>query len=307
MAEILFPVGRMIGGSLYKAQTVLDSFGKPKVDQATGQARTEYNFGVAIPKTPNLHWSQEPWGAQIKAVGDAAYPNQSSNPSFAWKIIDGDSSVPNKKNRRPCDQEGYRGNWVLWFKQSWAPKLVNADGSQELKEPDAIVPGYFVQVYGSVKGNAPSPTPGVFLNPIAVALAGYGERIETISVDTASVGFGAGPKPMGMSATPVAGMVTPPANVSVGNPYGAAQPVPLTPGAVSAAPGYAPAMNATLGSAGYATTSPSSPNPAILQVPPIPAAPRRVMLPAANGATYEQMIAAGWNDQLLVQHGMMAG
>ena len=60
MAEILFPVGRMIGGSLYKAQPVLDSFGKPKVDPVSGQARTEFNFGVAIPKTPNVHWSQEP-------------------------------------------------------------------------------------------------------------------------------------------------------------------------------------------------------------------------------------------------------
>lgn len=29
------------------------------------------------------------------------------------------------------------------------------------------------------------------------------------------------------------------------------------------------------------------------------------MLPAANGATYEQMIAAGWTDELLLAHGMM--
>jgi hypothetical protein len=30
------------------------------------------------------------------------------------------------------------------------------------------------------------------------------------------------------------------------------------------------------------------------------------MLPAANGVSYEQYIAAGWNDVLLVQNGMMA-
>lgn len=41
-------------------------------------------------------------------------------------------------------------------------------------------------------------------------------------------------------------------------------------------------------------------------VPVAPAAPQRVMLPAAQGATYEAMIAAGWSDQLLVQHLMMA-
>jgi len=39
---------------------------------------------------------------------------------------------------------------------------------------------------------------------------------------------------------------------------------------------------------------------------PPPAAPVRTMLPAANGATYEAMIAAGWTDAMLVQHGMMA-
>jgi hypothetical protein len=30
------------------------------------------------------------------------------------------------------------------------------------------------------------------------------------------------------------------------------------------------------------------------------------MLAAANGSTYEQMIAAGWTDALLVERGMMA-
>jgi hypothetical protein len=29
------------------------------------------------------------------------------------------------------------------------------------------------------------------------------------------------------------------------------------------------------------------------------------MTALVNGATYEQMIAAGWTDALLVQHGMM--
>jgi len=29
------------------------------------------------------------------------------------------------------------------------------------------------------------------------------------------------------------------------------------------------------------------------------------MLPAANGATYEQMVAAGWNDEQLIANNMM--
>lgn len=52
--------------------------------------------------------------------------------------------------------------------------------------------------------------------------------------------------------------------------------------------------------------APITPYPEIL-TPPVSAVstPARVMLPAAKGATYEQMIAAGWTDQLLIQHGMM--
>jgi len=277
MAEILLPVGRMIGGSLYKPQPKLDNFGKPKLG-ADGKPLTGYNFGVAIPKAGEQHWAQTAWGAQIKAVGDAAYPGISGTPAFAWKVIDGDSAIPNKKNRKPCDQEGYRGHWVLWFSQTWAPKICNANGTQELTEIDAVVPGYFVQVYCSVKGNAPSPTPGVYLNPMAVALAGYGQRIETSSVDTAAVGFGNGPAPAGMMATPP-GATTPPIvaqpNVSVGNPYGTATP----PAGMVAPP----------------------PNPAFLAPPPA-----RQMTAAAT-ATYEQYVSAGWNDAQLIAAGLMVG
>jgi hypothetical protein len=38
---------------------------------------------------------------------------------------------------------------------------------------------------------------------------------------------------------------------------------------------------------------------------PAPAVPVRRMTPAAGATTYEQYIAAGWTDALLVQHGMM--
>lgn len=41
-------------------------------------------------------------------------------------------------------------------------------------------------------------------------------------------------------------------------------------------------------------------------VPAAPAAPVRQMLPAAQGASYEDMVKAGWTDEMMVQHGMMA-
>ena len=68
------------------------------------------------------------------------------------------------------------------------------------------------------------------------------------------------------------------------------------------------------GGAGGATPPPTTPPavPAPVTPPPPPhsgymdAAPAGpVMLPAAGGATYDAMKAAGWTDDMLIQHGMM--
>ena len=54
-------------------------------------------------------------------------------------------------------------------------------------------------------------------------------------------------------------------------------------------------------------TAPVGVAPAPMMAPPAapPAAPVRTMTPKAAGATYEAMIAAGWTDALLIEHGMM--
>jgi hypothetical protein len=281
MSDILFPVARMIGGNMYKPQRKLDNFGKPKLDKE-GKPATAFNFGIAIAKGAEQHWSQTPWGAEILKVGQAAYPKEYSAPAFAWKLTDGDSNVPNKKGNLPCNQEGYPGHWIIWFNQAWCPKLVNADGKIQLTEPDSIVPGYFIQVFGSVKSNAPSPSPGVFLNPIAVALAGYGERIESSGVDTAAVGFGGGALPPGASAVPAGALVA--ATLNAASPFANVAGVSATP---------------------------ALPNPAFLTipggVPALPPAlpPAHVMTANAAGASYEQMTGIGWTDDLLRAHGMM--
>lgn len=60
------------------------------------------------------------------------------------------------------------------------------------------------------------------------------------------------------------------------------------------------------------TSAPASPPAAVpappgaTPPPPPAAAPVRVMLPAAGGASYDDMIAAGWTDATLIEHGMMA-
>lgn len=313
MAKINFttPVGRLVMGSLYKPQTT-DADGKPltvKSGPNAGQPAVRFFFAVAIPKNPGeQHWSQTEWGAKILAVGQQSFPQgQWQQPTFAWKIVDGDSTVPNSKGKKPCDREGYRGCWVISFSSGFAPKIYNADGSAAIVEPDAVKLGYYVQVNGDVDGNDNAMKPGVYINHSMVALSAYGEEIH-VGPDASQAGFGGAPLPPGASATPVGGFNPAPSAAPLGFPPAGAAPavppmagtaIPASPSSTPAAPNYS-----FLG-------APGAPSPAIPQAPgvpvapPVPAAPVHTMTPAAQGATYEQMIAAGWTDALLRQHGMM--
>lgn len=290
--DILFPIGRLVRGSLYKGQDK-DAEGKPLVVKSgpnAGQARLDFYFAVAVPKQPgHTHWAQTEWGQLIWGVGHAAFPQAAQSPSFAWKVLDGDSTVPNKKGRKPCDNEGYPGNWVVQFSSGFAPKIFTADGTQQITEVDAVKLGYFVQVYGSCDGNGSQSQPGVFVNHSMVAMAGYGPEI-VVGPDASAVGFGRGPAPAGMMSAPAAGAFNP------APPVAAVPPPPVAP--VPAAP---PVMAAPVAVA---------PNPAILMPPPpaaapqVPAAPPAVVMTAkAAGVTYEQMVAGGWTHEALVQHG----
>ncbi|GAF79723.1 unnamed protein product, partial [marine sediment metagenome] len=205
--ELLFPVAQMVGGNLAKMFQSKDDINQPKFDK-NGDPCMRCNFGVAIPKIVGQDWKQTEWGIKIFNEAQAAFPNGEFNaPTFAWKITDGDSMVPNKSGNKPCDQTGYPGNWIVWFSQSWLPKKVNADASSELTEPDSIVPGYFVQVVGTCLGNNNKGTPkspGVYQNPKAVVLVAYGERIAgNEDVDLTGYTFGNQPLPPGASATPI--------------------------------------------------------------------------------------------------------
>lgn len=276
--EILFPVGRFIGGSLEKLTGRTEQDGKtPKLDKA-GNKLMVCNFGVAIPKT-QADWRLEPWGAQMFEIGKAAEPVLHQSPAFAWKIIDGDDKLPNKNGKVPAMQTGYAGCWVLWFSQGWLPQQCNADGSVELP-PGSIHPGQYIQVQGDIASNGAKPpnTPGLYLNPKAVALAADGERIVTEKVDTTKVGFGAAPLPAG--AMPLAAAVP---------GFGAAPapaPIPAPAAQVTPPPVAVPPSTAFMA-----------------PPPPVPTGP--TMTAKAAGATREAYLAQGWTDELLVQHGYM--
>jgi hypothetical protein len=297
--EFTTPVGRLVMGSLYKPQTT-DADGHPLVVKQgvnQGQPKVNYFFALAIPKGAEQHWSQTPWGQDIYNSGKEGFPQAHLAPSFAWKVVDGDSTVPNKKGIAPSTRDGYRGNWVISFNSGFASKIYNKDGSAPIVEPDAVKLGYYVQVNGTVDGNNSQQNPGVFINHNMVALSAYGEEI-FVGADPLKAGFGDAALPAGALATPPANSQF--SNVGVGTAIGFPQQ-PQANAFPHQAAQFAAAGPFTGQQGGF---PPPVPNRAILNIPTAPAA--RQMTPLANGATYEQMIGAGWTEALLREHGMLA-
>lgn len=335
--NITSPVGRIVMGDLYKANTT-DSEGKPLVTKSgpnAGQPRSNYFFALAIHKNPGeQHWAQTAWGQQIWNLGNQAFPQAAQAADFSWKIVDGDSRQPGKlfkgkPGKPPCENEGWPGHWVVKFSGGFAPKVYRQEGAGFVQEqqPDFLKPGYFAEVSFEVEGNSSQTSPGVYINHRMVCFRAYGPEI-TFGPDVESAGFGQTPLPAGASMTPPPSAVPLPAapQLPPGAGYAAPPPAGVTPAPlapVNAA--YAPPAGAPLppgvppASTSVIPAYPSSPapipvtpQPQFLQVPPPvaapvapPAPPARQMLPAANGVSYEQYIAAGWNDTLLVQNGMM--
>ena len=318
--NITSPVGRIVMGSLYDPSTT-DAEGKPlvvKTGPNAGQPRVNYFFALAIPKGAEPHWAHTPWGQQIWNVGNQAFPNAAQSPAFAWKIEDGDSQIPNKKGRKPCDNEGWRGHWILKFSGGFAPKVYQQEGAGyvQVMQKDFCKPGFFVEVAFSVEGNGSQSQPGVYLNHSMVCFRAYGQEI-TFGPDVASAGFGAAPLPAGASMTPPAGAIPMP-QAPAAAPAGYAPPpgLPQVPGVAPAplAPaGFAPTPSVPV--PGAPAPIPVTPNPGFVQVPPpapapmapppAPVAPVRQMTAAAQGVTYEAYVAAGWSDAQLVQNGLM--
>lgn len=215
MTDLLLPPGRLVAGSLVKPNTT-DWQGNPlttKTGPNAGQPRIEYFFAVAIAKGAETHWSQSEWGQVIYGVAAQAWPGgEAQRPDFSWKITDGDSQVPNKRNVAPCTKVGYPGHWVIGFSSGFAPNMYTADGTQQLMavagQPDPINCGDYVQVFCKIASNMNQGNPGIYINHSMVALAGFGERI-TSGPDAAAVGFGGAPLPVGASATPLAGGFNP--------------------------------------------------------------------------------------------------
>lgn len=303
------PVGRFVQGDFFKAQDK-DQQGAPRVVKTgpnAGQPDPQYFAAVAYRKDDPA-WPA--FYALLDAQARADFPHlfpvpggPCVNPLFSMKVVDGDGLDTSGKSN--ATKDGFAGHWVVRFASRYAPKCFKQPdfaAHQQLQDPASIKRGYFVQINGSVVGNMNAQRPGIFVNLDMVNLVAYGPEI--VSGPDAAEAFGAGAAvPAGASPLPVGAM-----------------PVGAGPGAALAPPPGAPMVAAPLAPAPVAPVAPplpaaASPVPAspappyagfMAPPPPAPAPAGPVMLPAANGATYEAMIAAGWTDATLVQHGMMA-
>ncbi len=209
--EILTPVGRLVSGDCFDPQTK-DAENNPliiKTGPNAGKPRVNYYLGLAIAKSePGYQALSEVIMNEARTGFPQLFDAQGNctNPAFSFKITDGDSTIPNSKGKKPCDNVGYPGHWVLHFSGSYAPKCcrMNNGVAEDIIDPLMLKRGYYIRIYGSVASNGSTQQPGIYLNHSRVELVGYGQEIA--SGVSAAVAF-AGPAavlPAGASATPVA-------------------------------------------------------------------------------------------------------
>lgn len=338
---ILFPVGRLVGGDLYKPNTT-DTNGQPliiKNGPNKGQTRQDYVVVVAIPKTPGVtHWAHESsadpaigaWGMKLWQAAGIAWPQgQTQRRDFAWKIGDGDSTEIDKGGRRNVDKTGYPGNWIVKFGGGYAPQIFDSKGQAPIQGDGIVKRGHFIQVAGTYSSNESSQTPGMYLNHQVIAYAGFGEEIRS-GPDPRALGFGASPLPAGATAIPAGGLPAPgaapgfnipppgnPATPGMGMPPpGAAPGLPAPPAAYAppmpqqgVAPPGLPPMPAAPGlpvqpNPAFPAAAAGMPPPPAPGLPPPPAAPvaRRLHV-TAPGHTQQSLNQMGHSDDQIVANG----
>lgn len=254
--EFLTPVGRLVQGDPFEAQTK-NMQGQPLMTQS-GQPTQRYFCAVAFPKTvngqPNAEFAAL-W-QKLEATGRAGFPALNIAPPwdpacrFSWKVMDGDGVDDNGKPN--ANKEGFAGHWVVKFSSSFAPRCFHAGHyapHEQIQDPKLIKRGYFVRVAGTVEGNGNAQKPGIYVNLSMVELAGQGPEIVS-GPDAASIfggnpvaqlPAGATPLPMHAAAGGLPGGLPPGGMVAPGQSLPGQMPGAALPGAL---PGMRPMMQA---------------------------------------------------------------
>ena len=194
--------GRIVWGNPAKAQIKKDQQTKQPILR-DGQPVQQWAFGVAFPKA---HFQQHIWPALAQEAA-AGYPNGTPR-NFSFKYVDGDG-VDNK-GQPYSNREGYAGHIVLTVStEAFAPPIFkrNAQGTFDQVPAEGIKTGDYVALGLNIKVNVPTNpthTPGLYINPLAIELVGYGTEIHSVGAVDPNALFGAHQYqlPAGASATP---------------------------------------------------------------------------------------------------------
>ncbi len=154
---------------------------EPVIDQTSGLQATETFFAIAIPKNGVADWRQTPWGQQIAQQALADWPTgEHGAATFAWKIHDGDSTVPNRRGKVPNQRSGWAGNWIISLSTRLIVRAFHVgkyDPTQQIQNENEIKCGDYGRVLVQVKGNAPAQSPGMYINPVMFEMQRAGEII----------------------------------------------------------------------------------------------------------------------------------
>lgn len=219
MAQFTFvtPVARLIHGHPMKQNTRTDDVTKQPIIGKDGQPVKDVYIGIAIPKGSEADWKDTEWGNQIMmAALDAENGYDSATtrrPDFSFKVVNGDSDIPNKNGIAPNTDPHKRGQWVLNLTTRIPYPCYHVGKYNPLdaiQDANAIKLGDYVRVNIVAKGNKPAKSPGVYLNPNLLELSRPGEAIvrEGSGPDAASVFGGGAPAPVTPPAAP--GVPVPP-------------------------------------------------------------------------------------------------
>ena len=219
--KINTPVGRIVWGHPMKSQVKKDLNTNQPV-MRDGQQVEQWVFGVAIPKDQFGGLYQ-----QMQQEVLSAYPNGAPS-NFSWKFKDGDAT--DRQGQPYSTREGWADHYVLTIStEAFQPPCYKFENGQyrQLAENE-IKTGDYVVVNLDIKANIPTNrthTPGLYINPNAVELVGYGTEIKGSGGVDPKDAFGGQQHqlPAGASTTPVSS-----APEGVGIPQPAAMPPPAT-------------------------------------------------------------------------------
>lgn len=201
--RVLMVQGRIVwaSGDLFKGQLKTKFGSKEPVLDEQGQQVREYGFGLAIPKT-SLNSDPDNIWTVLHSEAMKLFPQ--IPPGFAMKFKDGDGV--DDKGQPFSSREGYAGHIVLSCITRIPIQWYIFQNGQNIITNEGIKCGDYVNVQLQVRahGAIGQGKPGLYVNPLAVQLVGYGKEIVNRPQGNDIFGMSQPAVPQGASATPIA-------------------------------------------------------------------------------------------------------